>query len=140
MANLKVKLFAAASANAGLQALLGTNPFRWTDIQLPQQSAFPAVTVNIISNPRMYATTGRMQTSITRVQFSIFGAGPDSTNADAVAAALLAFLDGFNAAGMSGLPANSNQVVGDRDAGFVQTAPMTYLRIIDCVIFQNETL
>jgi hypothetical protein len=140
MSQLKVKLYSAASVNAGLQALLGTSPFNWYDEQLPQNvaEAFPAITVLIVSDPRRYVMTGRLATSWSRVQFTIYGAGSDSANADAVAEALANFLDGFNAAGKSGLPANANYIVGDRDGGIAQTDPITYLRLIDALVYNNE--
>lgn len=136
---LKTKLFSAAAAYAPLQALLGTSPFRWSE-QLVQGTAFPAVIVFIVSNPRVYAVTGRMASSWVRVQFTIFGGGNDSTNADAVAQALLSFLDSTNFAGLPAYPANPNTVVGDRDGGIAATQPATYQRMIDAMIFNNELL
>lgn len=136
---LKSKLFAAASAYGPLQALLGTSPFRWSE-QLVQGTEFPAITVFIVSNPRVYAVTGRMATSWARVQFTIFGSGNDSTNADAVAQALFSFLDNVNFAGLPTYPANPNNIVGDRDAGIAATQPATYQRIVDAMIFNNELL
>lgn len=47
---LEVKLRTAAAADAALQALLGTTPFRWFDTQLPQkEKVFPQVTAQRIS-------------------------------------------------------------------------------------------
>jgi hypothetical protein len=138
MATLKAKLFAAASVNAELQALLGTNPFRWWDSQLNQASAFPAVVVYIVSAPRTYVVNGRLSTYFARVQFTVYGTGNDSQNADAVVEALLDFLKGFNPIGVSNLPAYPNTVVGDRDGGIAQTQPLTYQRFIDAMIFNDE--
>ena len=138
MASLKAKLFAAAKVNAGLTALLGTTPFRWFDTQLPQQAAFPAVVVYNVSNPRDYVLTGQMSTSKTRVQFTVYGTGNDSQNADAVVSALQAFLLGFNAYGLPNLPANDNQIVGDRDGGIAATQPLTYQRFVDVMILNDE--
>jgi hypothetical protein len=137
MPSLKAKLFTAASANAGLQALLGTNPFRWYDSQLNQSSAFPAVVVFIVSNPRDYVITGQMSTSWARVQFTVYGTGNDSQNADAVVNALQAFLLGFNAYGLNP-PANANTIVGDRDFGIAATQPLTYQRVLDVMILNDE--
>lgn len=140
MASIKSKLFAAASIDAGLQALLGTNPFRWFDQQLPQGAAFPALTVTVVSNPRTYVFNGQLSTSFVRVQFSVYGTGNNSQNAEAVVGALASFLRGFNAYGIPNLPANANTIVADRDGGIAQTQPLTYQRFVDAMIFDNETV
>ncbi len=141
MATLKAKLYTAASAFPGLTALLGSPP-SWFDVQLPQQPnpppTFPAVVVFIVSQPRVYATTGRLSTYFSRVQFTVYGTGNDSQNADAVVEALLDFLKGFNAIGVSNLTAYPNTVVGDRDGGIAQTQPLTYQRFIDAMVFNDE--
>lgn len=138
--SLKAKLFAAAELDAGLAALLGSAPFRWYDVQLRQGSAFPAVEVLLVSNPRTYVMAGRMPTGWARVQFTIFGLGPSSENADAVAQALVNFLGTFNAIGIPGLAVYPCQLVGDRDAGQAATQPLTYMRILDAMIFSNDTV
>ena len=114
MTSLKAKIFASASANAGLQALLGTSPFRLYDVQLDQGQAgyYPCVTMMIISNPRAYAHgAGRFATSWARVQFTVFGTGNDSQNASAVVEALLSWLDSFNRPGEP--PLRSLTLIGD---------------------------
>lgn len=138
-------MFAAASQDAGLQALLlNGSVFQWADEQLPQGwniTTKSALAVFVVSNPRDYVVGGRMATSFARVQFTVFGHGNDSSNADAVVAALLSFLDGFNASQAGGTSpgyATPNYVVNDRDSGFVETDPMTYQRIIDVRIFSND--
>lgn len=144
--SIKAKLFAAASNDAGLVALLqdGANAFRWFDQQLPQVwpatgELFPAVVVTVVSNPQDYVVTGPLPTSWARVQFTIYGTGNDSENANAIAQALFAFLTTFNAYGLAGsVPANANFVVGDRDAGIAKTQPMTFQRIIDARILVNS--
>jgi hypothetical protein len=139
--SLKAMIYAAARQDAGLQALLlgGSPPiFNFWDTQLAQGSLFPAVVVNLVSNPRDYATTGRLPTSWARVQFTVYGTGNDSKNADLVVAALIAFLDTFNAAtGSPGAIANPTYVLGDRDGGIAITQPMTYQRFVDARIFWN---
>ena len=68
---LKAKLFAQASAFAELQALLGTNPFRWYDVQLSQTATFPAVVANQISAARQYVAGGRLSTYFARIQLPV---------------------------------------------------------------------
>ena len=141
MATLKAKLYTAASANAGLTALLGTPP-SWFDTQLPQQPSppptFPAVVVYIVSAPKTYVLGGRLSTYFARVQFTIYGTGNDSQNASAVVAALEDFLATFNPIGVSGLPVYPNTIVSDRDGGIAQTQPLTYQRFLDVMIFNDE--
>ena len=139
MANLKEKLFAAAQLDAGLQAvLLSGSTFQWGDTQLPQSwnlGTKSALTVQLISDPTFYATAGPLATSWTRVQFTIFGHGNDSPNADAVAAALFAFMGSFNGGAVPNQAANYK--VGDRDFGIAQTQPLTYQRIIDYMVWND---
>lgn len=135
---LKDKLFAAASVNTGLLALLGTSPFRWFDIRLPQQATFPAVVVFVVSDPRTYVANGRLSTSDTRVQFTVYGTGNNSENASAVVTALADFFATFNAIGIPGLPVYPNRIVGDREGGVAQTQPLTYQRFVDVMIFNDE--
>ena len=139
MASLKEKLFAAAKLDAGLQTvLLSGSTFQWADIQLPQSwnlTSKSALSVQLISDPTQYATAGPLATSWARVQFSIFGHGNDSTNADAVAAALFAFMGSFNGGAVPNQAANYK--VGDRDAGLTQTQPVTYQRIVDYFIWND---
>lgn len=141
--SLKEKLFAAARANAGLQALLLSGSpaiFGWYDTQLPQGIPFPAVTVQLISNPRVYALTGRLPTSWVRLQLSIYTATDDSTGGELVVQAILAFLAQFNAIGISPLVVYPNTVVGDRDGGLAQTDPLTFMRILDVMMLNNENV
>lgn len=137
---LKSRLRTAAAANAGLTALLGT-PLRMYDTQLLQGTAFPAATYQQISNPRVYVTAGRLRTSWVRMQFNIYGSGSDSSNADSVQRALEAFLGTWSGGnGIPGLVAYPNYVEGDRDFGIAQTQPLTFMRIVDVMIFNNDGL
>jgi len=144
--SLKAKLFTAAQLDAGLVALLkdGSSPMRWFDVQLPQNwpaghPRFPAIVVQLVSNPKNYVVSGPLPTSFARVQFTIFGTGNDSENANAVASALFSFLTGFCAYGIS-VPAFANYIVGDRDAGIAQTQPLTYQRVIDARIYADDSV
>jgi len=140
--SLKAKLFAAALQNARLVYLLGSGSplvLRWFDMQLPQSAGtgFPAVVVQQISDPRMYATAGLLPTSWARIQFTVFGTGNDSQNTDAIVEALAEFLNTFNADGVTGRPGSPNYIISDRDAGIALTQPLTYQRIVDARIFWN---
>lgn len=135
---LKDKLRTAAAANAGLQALLGTSPFRWWNLQLNQNSAYPAIVAQIISDPQNYAFTGMLPTSFTRVQFTLWDT--DSERLEALQAALYAFLAGFSGTGITGLVAQPNFVMNSRDGMYAQTQPVRFLRIIDAKVFNNSTV
>jgi hypothetical protein len=144
--SLKAKLFAAALLNPGLVYLLGGGSplvLRWFDVTLPQYvnaATFPAVVVTLISNPSNYALGGRLPTSFTRMQFTVYGTGTDSQNADAVVEALSSFLDTFNADGITNRIASPNYIVNDRDMGIAQTQPLTYMRVVDARIYDNSTV
>jgi Protein of unknown function (DUF3168) len=137
--SLKATLRTSASGNAGLQALLGTSPFRWYDDQLDQGTAFPAVTCLQITRPPIYNVGGNGDTGYTRMQLTIWGAGPGSENANAVVIAIKAFLGTFIAAVGFG-PVGRNRVVADRDFGIPLTHPLTYQRVIDVMIFSSEAV
>lgn len=138
--SLKAKIFAAASVDAGLTALLGTNPFPLYDTQLPQGARFPAIVSQMISNPRDYAFTGILPTGWTRMQYRVYGTGNDSQNADAVVNAMQDFFGSLNLTGIPGNVAYPNFIEGDRDFGKADTQPLTYMRIVDVRIFSNSTL
>ena len=143
--SLKAKLFAAALLNPSLVYLLGSGSpllLRWFDTQLPQAAGtgFPAVVVSQISDPQMYATSGRLPTSWARIQFTVYGSGNDSQNADAIVAALTSFLDTFNGDGVTGRSQSPNYVISDRNMGIAATQPLTYMRTVDCRIFWNSTV
>jgi hypothetical protein len=137
LTSLKAKIYAGASANAGLQALLGTSPFRWFDQRLEQGTTFPAVVVKVVSNGRSYVGSGLMPTGWSRVQFDVYGSGDDSENAELVVNAISDFLESFDAIGIPGQVAYPSNIVADRDAGVASTQPMTYLRIVDVMMFSN---
>ena len=141
--SLKAKLFAAALLNPSLVYLIGGGSpllLNWYDQQLPQYATFPAVVVQQISDPQMYATSGRIPTSWARMQFTVYGTGTDSQNANAIVAALTSFLDTFNGDGVTGRSQSPNYVVGDRDMGVAQTQPLTYMRVLDTRIFWNPNV
>ena len=151
--SLKAKLFAAALLNPRLVYLLGGGSpliMRWFDTTLPQYggTGFPAVVVRQISDPPMYATSGRLPTGFARMQFDCYGAGaagggnqpPDSQSANELVEALTEFLDGFNGDGITGRPQSPNMVMGDKDGGIAQTQPLTYVRIVDAKIFWNPNV
>lgn len=139
MASLKAKLYTAASADSGLQALLlSGSTFQWADQQLPQAwnlTTKSAVAVQIVSDPSTFELQGRMATSAARVQFTVFGHGNDSENAEAVVAALYNFLGTLSGAGCGciGIP-------GKRDAGIADTQPMTYMQMVDAFIWNDSTI
>lgn len=129
----------AALANAGLVALIGQN---WYDTQLPQLATFPAIVAQQISGPRIYVNAARLNAYFARFQFTIwagqFAAGANAR--DAVFAALAAFLDATPFDGITGRAQNPNFIVGDRQMGFVQTDGVLFQRIVDAMLYVNESL
>ncbi len=139
---VKDRIRAAAIATPALTALLGTNPFRWYDRQLYQGSAFPAVVVQAISDPRMYAIVGRLPTSFSRYQFTIWATNNAAgmTSLALVEAALVEFFETLNLVGISGLCSYSNTVVNARDGFFPTPQPGNPTRMIDAMIYANDSL
>lgn len=138
--SLLAQLRAGALAFPGLTALLGgTNPnvFRWSDTQLDQGTAFPAVVATLISAPAMYSFSNRMQTNWNRVQFDIWGYDPEA--AYIVQQQLAAFLDNFNGYGIANLPQYANQIMNVRKVLWPDTQPPQFQLIIDARIFFNST-
>lgn len=134
---LIVKLVTAAQSFAPLTALIGT---RISSYPLAQGSQFPAIVLQVISNPRTYSVNARLATSFTRVQATIFGLAPGGENARAVESAWIQFLDQFNGDGIAGRSISPNTVVGSREFGIAQTSPLTFQIVTDAMIFENELL
>ena len=135
----KDRIRAAALAYPALSALIGAN---WYDTQLPQTATFPAVVIQQITGPRVYVLTGRLNTYWARMQFTIWG-GQFSAGAearDSVFSALAAFLDQLNLIGIAGMAQYPNFVVGDRDFLFVQTDGPIFQKVVDAMMFINESL
>lgn len=138
MATLEARLLTAAAANAGLAALLGSSPFRWYDTRLAQGTAYPAVTVQLVSGNKTYAFEGRLSTGWSRYQFTIWDTDPE--RARSVESALVTFLDTFNGPGTAGLQQYPNYVVLQRQGMFAEIEPPVFQRINDAMIFSNDTL
>lgn len=138
---LEVKLRTAALNTPALTALLGTSPFRWYDMQLDQNSPFPAVTVQLISTINAYVTQYRLQTASSRVQFTVWDTDPE--RARQVETAIVAFLDTFNAVSPAtnfiGPVPQPVRAVNRRQGGNAQTQPLTFWRTIDALVLNNET-
>jgi hypothetical protein len=138
MTSLEDKLLAQAQVFDPLTSLLVASPFPWYDNQLQQGSPYPAVVVQLISNPQVYVLTGRLATSEARVQFTIWDTDPE--RARAVEQALFQFLGQFNAVGPSNLPSYPAEVVGVRQNVYPQPTPKRFTRQVDAMIFQNQSL
>jgi len=139
---LKDRIRSAAIATPALTALLGTNPFRWYDIQLAQTATFPAVTQMVVSGNKTYNIAGRMTNGFSRVQFTLWSDYTPAGSAQlaAVENALITFLDSLNLVGISGLSQYSNLVVSSRDAFYAGTEPGKLQKIIDAMVFSNDNL
>jgi hypothetical protein len=141
MASLKAKIYASASANAGLQALLGTNPFQFGDTQLPQEwdvKTKAAVVMFTVSDIPDYIAPGPMFTSWARVQLTVFGHGNDSENANAVVNAIGSWLLTLCLTQTPNQAAN--YIAGNRDGGLAQTQPLTYQRFVDLMLFYDSSI
>ncbi len=138
----RIRTAALNSTDPDFTALLGTNPFRWFDNQLPQGAAFPAVTVQVVSNPQTYALVGRLPTSFSRYQFTLWSVNTSlgMTKLAALEAAIIDFLETLNLVGIPGLCSYSNRVVAARDGWFPTPQPGNPQRLIDAMIYANDSL
>lgn len=142
MTSLLVKILDAASTFTPLTNLLQAppGPLRMYDLQLVQGSELPAVTIQQVSGPSVYSFAGRMATLTARVQFTVFGSPPGGEDARAVIAALISFLDQFNADGIAGRVLSPNQALSPVEMGIAETQPETYQIRMDAMIFNNSTI
>ena len=109
------------------------------DMQEYQGTAFPAMTIVVVSALDQYSTTAVLITARYRVQFTIWAT--DAQTARAVEQTLRTFLTTFNAYNSGDTsPIQRNQVVNRRQGGQAQTQPVTFWRIVDAMIWNNETL
>jgi len=136
---IEQKIITAASANAGLQNLLGTNPFRMYDTQEVVGSPFPTTTLMTVSDTKSYTAEGRNNLARYRVQFTIWGGqfAAGAAQAAAVRDALMAFLDGFSAVRNGQV---ATQVVLERRGLFPLTDGPTWQRILDAMIYSDDSL
>lgn len=140
---LKALLLSQASAYLPLASLLATAPgnpaaIAWYDTQLAQGSSYPAITVQKISDPQTYALTGRMATSQSRMQFTIWDT--DSERSEQVLSVLCQFLDQFNGVGPANLPGYPNEVANARQGFVPEPKPPRFTQMVDAMIFWNQTL
>lgn len=141
---LKERIRNAALSDATLLALFGTvSPasLRWYDTQLLPGSAFPAMVVQVISDPEMTANAGPLPTSFARVQFTAW-ADQTSAGAEALQAihyAMVQFFATLNLTSAGGLH-GPNRIVGKRDGFYAQTQPAKLLLLIDAMIFWDHTI
>lgn len=139
---IKERIRTAAIAFPGFTALLGTNPFRFYDLQLNQGSEFPAIVLTAVSNPQTYALVGRLPTSFSRFQFTIWSTNDalGMQKLAALEALIIEFLETLNLVGIPGLCSYSNQVVNARDGWYPLPSPGNPQRLIDAMIFSNDSL
>lgn len=140
MDSLIVAIRTAAQAYAPLTALLGSgNAIRMNTLQVIQGGAFPAVALQLISNPSDYVITSRQATSTARVQHTVFGAPPGGNNAWSVIQALRTFYDQANFIGIPNLGTYPTRIANCVELGIPETQPQTFLIRMDVMIFYNES-
>jgi hypothetical protein len=144
VASLEERIRTAAANYAPLATLVGSGSplqLRWYDKQWPQGSAFPGVTVLLVTNPQSYVFGGRLPTGWALVQFTIWG-GPfaaGAASAESVAQALMNFLDQLDLVGNGRSIQQNHQVIGDRGAMFVNADNAIYQRVIEARMFSDST-
>lgn len=109
------------------------------ELQEYQGTAFPSITYFLVASTPQYGAAFRGAIVRSRVQFTIWDTNPE--RARAVEAQLMNWLDQFNA--YSSPPATTfqpNQVILRRQGGNPQTNPLTFWRIVDAAIWNNESI
>ena len=146
MPSAEQKFRTLAAANGTITALLGTNPLRWYDVQLPQAQTLPNVVVQRISTARLQAQDtllGLGQFSKIRFQFTCRGEGanqPTFEAARAVGAAVIQFLGTVNlTSGANSQPPKPAYVLGERVGMDPQTNPPTPTYIVDAAVWNLES-
>ncbi len=132
----------AAALTSDITDLIGTNPVRWYDNQLYPGSVFPGVTVQVVSNPQTYALVGRLPTSFSRYQFTLWSVNTalGMTKLAALEAALIEFFETLNLVGIPGLCSYSNTVVAARDGWYPTPQPGNPQRLLDVMVYANDSL
>lgn len=139
---VKDRIRAAAIIYGALPVLLGTSPFRWYDRQMVPGSVFPAVQVQVVSDPASYVYAGRLPTSWSRYQFTLSGVNTEAgvTALVALEAEMMSFFDSLNLIGVNNLSQYPNLVVAARDGFKPAPSPGIPQRILDVMIFANSNL
>lgn len=134
------KLRTLAAANAGLQAIFGTNPFRYFDTQLPQNQAYPSMVVWRVSTAiDTLMDSGYSKFTQPRLQFDI--RHPDPEAARAAASAVIAFLNTVDLA-VSGGVVNGRQapcfVLNQRTGLDYALQPPVSIQTLDVRVYNFE--
>lgn len=141
--SIQDRLYTDAGNYSALTALLGTNPFRWFEPPVRQGTVLPALTVQKISGSSLYGVSRRIAQGYSRYQFTIWGGQYAAGVAarDSIATALLAFMDQWSGGtGITGLGQYPNRNVLDRESVYQWTDTPIYQRILDFLLFTDETL
>jgi hypothetical protein len=139
---LEAKIQAGVQAFGPLVAILAARPDGAAaiyELQEYQGTGFPSMTFFLVSTVTPYGNAFRSHIVQSRVQFTIWDTNPERGRA--VETQLMAFLDQFNA--YNATPANvqrPNTVVMRRQGGNPQTQPLTFWRMLDAMIWNNEDL
>ena len=139
---LEVKIQNGAQAFTPLTSLLAARADGKAaiyEMQEYQGTAFPSLVFFLVSTVPLYGASFRPHQNRSRVQFTIWDTDPE--RARSVELALMQWLDQFNAwnAGDQNV-LQRNQVVMRRQGGNPQTQPLTFWRIVDVFIWNNEDL
>lgn len=136
----EVKLRTLAAADAGLQAVFGTAPFRWFDTQLPQNQPYPSAVVWRVSTAINYLmNVGGVNITEPRLQIDIRHQDPEL--ARTAAKAVIAFLGTVNLAVAGGV-VNGRQapcfVLNQRTALDFQLQPPVSVQTLDVRVMNLE--
>lgn len=139
---LEAKIQTGVQAYAPLVAILAARPdgkAACYEMQEYEGQAFPSMTFLLVSTVPAYGAAFRAEVVRSRVQFTIWDTDPQ--RARSVETQLMNFLDQFNAWNAGDQNAiQRNQIAMQRQGGNPQTQPLTFWRITDAFIWNNQNL
>jgi len=138
--SLEVTLRAAASAYVPLQNWLGTNPFRWFPVQLPENASMPAVTFQRISRmPQSMLGTPIGNLARYRMQLRVYAnSATAAEDSRTVANVVVAFMNSFSAT--VGTQYANQLVLNTEIIEAPETQANYYVQLMDFMIWNREDL
>lgn len=138
----EAKLRTLANADATLQGIFGTSPFRWFDSQLPQGQNYPSAVVLRVSTAFSSTQDGGI-IKITQPRLQIDIRHPDPEQARAAASAVIDFLNTLDLAVSGGAvtPAAKQApcfVLNQRASLDFELAPAMPVQMIDLRVYNFE--
>ena len=144
---LEEKMRTLAAADAGLQAIFGTGPFRWFFDTLPQGyvQKGSCVRVRRVSTVSNYCMSGPLNVEMVRMQMDFLDLSRSDSQAAALAVgAWMTTVDFMSAAQFTSPPSAPRQFanfqINDRSTLEYQLQTPVYVEMVDWRIFNNTNV